>query len=124
MEALKIEATIDTPFILMDPEKGNIEISGKSYPEDTLEFYAPVLKWMNDYCQNPQNQSSLIFKLDYFNSSSYKPILDMILKFEELKNKNYTASIEWHYKNGDIDMRDAGEEFSEIVNIPFSYFIF
>lgn len=124
MEVLKFEASIDTPGILMEPETGCIEISGKSYPEDTLEFYAPVLKWMDNYMLNPQPSSTLIFKLEYFNSSSYKPILDLILKFEELKESNYQVSIEWHHKNTDIDMKETGEEFAEVVSIPFSFHTF
>lgn len=124
MDTLKFEASIDTPYILMDPEKGYIEISGKSYPEDTLEFYSPVLKWMDDYLLNPKAFSTLIFKLEYFNSSSYKPILDLILKLEELKNNDYKVSIEWHYKNADTDMKETGEEFAEVVSIPFVFHTF
>ena len=124
METLKFEASIDTPFILMEPEKGCVEISGKSYPEDTLEFYTPVLKWMDEYLLDPKPISKLIFKLEYFNSSSYKPILDLILKLEELKDKDHQVSIEWHYKNGDTDMKETGEEFAEVVSIPFVFHTF
>jgi hypothetical protein len=124
MEKLIIEASIDTPTVLMDAEKGYFEISGKSYPEDTLEFYTPVLNWMNSYSQKPQSISTFAFKLVYFNSSSYKPILDLILMLEELKQNNCEVKIEWHYKTGDTDLKEAGEEFADIITIPFDYYTF
>lgn len=124
MELLKFEASIDTPSILMDPENGYVEISGKSYPEDTLEFYAPVLQWMESYVKAPKAQTTLVFKLDYFNSSSYKPILDLIQKMDELHGSNHPARVEWHYKTGDSDMRETGEEFADVVTIPFAYHTF
>ena len=124
MEILQFEASIDTPSILMDAGKGRFEISGKSYPEDTLEFYAPVLQWMKDYMQQPAALSTLIFKLEYFNSSSYKPILDLIQNLEELKNKDHVVSVEWHYKTDDVDMKETGQEFEEVVTIPFVYHTF
>ena len=124
MENLIIEASIDTPSILMDAQKGYFEISGKSYPEDTLEFYSPVLGWMNEYSKNPQPLSTFAFKMNYFNSSSYKPILDLILKLEEMKQNNFQIKIEWHYKSGDTDMKETGEEFAEVITIPFNFFTF
>ena len=88
MEPLKIDASIDTPTVSMDSESGCFEISGRSYPEDTLDFYAPILKYMDDYLLSPKPTSTLVFKLGYFNSSSYKPILDLILKMDELSQKD------------------------------------
>ncbi len=124
METLKIEASIDTPTVLFDFEKGYFELSGKSYPEDTLEFYAPILEKINEYAINPKEKSHLVFKLIYFNSSSYKPILDLIRKMEEIKNMNKFVTIEWQYKTGDTDMKEVGEEFAEVVTVPFSYATF
>ena len=124
MEKLIIEASIDTPYVLLDAEKGYFEINGKSYPEDTLEFYTPVLNWMNEYSKSPAPLSTFAFKLHYFNSSSYKPILDLILKLEEIKQTNANVKIEWHYKAGDTDMKEAGDEFAEVVTIPFDFHTF
>ena len=124
METLKIEASIDTPSILLDFENGYFEFMGKSYPEDTLEFYAPILERVNEYSTNPKTSTRLVFKLIYFNSSSYKPILDLIRKMEEIKNMNKQVTIEWQYKTGDTDMKEVGEEFAEVVTVPFSYSTF
>jgi len=48
LENLKIEKTDTTPDILLDTN-GTIAIVGKSYPEDTFEFYAPMMDWVKEY---------------------------------------------------------------------------
>lgn len=124
MEALRIEATVDTPGIILDPQNNLFEISGKSYPEDTKEFYHEVLQWMDGYVTSPNPKTNFIFKLKYFNSSSYKPLFDILGKLEAVKNKKHDVKVEWHYKTGDSDMLEAGEEFADLFDIPFTYFKF
>jgi hypothetical protein len=124
MEALRIDATVDTPGIILDPQNNLFEISGKSYPEDTKEFYQEVLQWMDKYVASPNPKTNFIFKLKYFNSSSYKPIFDILGKLESIKNKKGDVKVEWHYKTGDSDMLEAGEEFADLFDLPFTYFNF
>src|SRR3989304_8390964 len=119
MDELRIEATVDTPAIILDPKNNQFEISGKSYPEDTKEFYAHILAWIDFYVADPNAQTLFVFKLKYFNSSSYKPIFDIMTKLEEIKTKNKKVKIEWHYREGDSDMLEAGEEFADLVEIEF-----
>ncbi len=121
MTPLKIEATVDTPCIILDSKNHHFEVSGKSYPEDTKEFYGPVLAWMDLYAADPNPETSFTFKLKYFNSSSYKPIFDILTKLSSIKDRNGKVEIEWFYKNGDTDMLEAGEEFAELFDVPFSY---
>jgi hypothetical protein len=124
METLRIEATVDTPGIILDAKNNQFEISGKSYPEDTKEFYQNVLHWMDLYVVTPNPQTTFVFKLKYFNSSSYKPIFDILAKLEAIKAKNCEVNVEWHYKTGDSDMEEAGEEFSDLFDLPFTYTAF
>ena len=124
MEVINIKGTYDTPEVILDAQNNVLVISGRSYPEDTAEFYIPILEWVHNYVKNPNTKTTFSFKLDYFNSSSYKPFLDILIRLGEIKKKGFEVNIEWHYKEGDMDIKEAGEEFSEIVDMPFSYFIF
>jgi hypothetical protein len=124
MEALNIKGKYDTPTIIFDPVSSFFEISGRSYPEDTAEFYIPILDWVDTYVKSPNPNTEFRFKLDYFNSSSYKPFLDILLKLEELKTVGHQISIQWYFKDGDWDIKEAGEEFAEIVDLPFEYIPF
>ena len=124
MDPLRIEATIDTPGVLFDRNAGVFEISGKSYPEDTREFYGELLAWIDLYVAEPNPHTLFVFKLKYFNSSSYKPVFDLISKLDTLPEKNKTVAVQWYNKNGDTDMQEAGEEFADLVSIPFTYHAF
>ena len=124
MEPLRIEATVDTPSVTLDKANGVFEIGGKSYPEDTKEFYGSVLAWMDLYAADPNPETNFIFKLKYFNSSSYKPIYDILSKLETIRKKNKKVNVQWHYKSGDTDMLESGEEFASMVQVDFSYHSF
>ncbi len=118
MEALIIEATDDTPKVVLDPSNNNFEFSGKSLPEDVTTFYDPVMGWLDEYASSPNDKTVVIFNLVYFNTASSKLILDILFKLEEIFDKGNDISIEWHYQEEDEDMEEAGEEYGDLVEMP------
>ena len=117
MEILNLEGTEDTPKIMLDKGNGIFEISGRSLPEDTAEFYQPILEWIEEYAQGPNDKTEFVFKLEYFNTASSKLILDVLSALEDIDG----TSVLWHFHEDDEDMEEAGEEFSELVEIPFEF---
>jgi len=114
MNPIMISATEDTPGIVLDAGKGIFEISGRSLPEDVIKFYKPILEWLDEYAQSPNDDTVFNFKLSYFNTASSKIILDVLMKLEAVRN----ISIKWHYPEDDEDMKEAGEEYADLVDIP------
>ncbi|MFN4811466.1 MAG: SiaC family regulatory phosphoprotein, partial [Bacteroidota bacterium] len=49
METLLIEGSAKTPTIKFDAEQGIIEIKGRSIPENSIEFYKPLIDWLEKY---------------------------------------------------------------------------
>ncbi len=119
METIKIQGTEDTPRIILDADKELLEISGRSLPEDVAAFYEPVLNWLNEYSESPNEKTVFNFKLTYFNTASSKLLLDILMKLEELHDKGNDVLIRWHYPEDDEDMEEAGEEYADIVDVPF-----
>jgi hypothetical protein len=117
MEILKLEGTEDTPKIMLDKSNGIFEISGRSLPEDSAEFYRPVLEWIGNYGKDPNDSTEFEFKLEYFNTASSKLILDVLSALEDIKS----MKIMWYFHEDDEDMEEAGQEFSELVEIPFEF---
>jgi len=117
MEVLNLEGTEETPSIILDKKKGVFEISGRSLPENATGFYKPVIRWIEEYASNPNTVTELIFKLDYFNTASSKLILDVLAALEKVKN----ANVQWYFNEDDEDMEEAGEDFSQLVKIPFYF---
>ena len=124
MDPLKIDATEETPLIVLDPENNHFEFSGKSFPEDVAEFYNPVLEWLQAYSENPNEETVVDCKFEYFNTASSKVILDIMLKFEEMHENDHVIRVNWHFNEDDEDMEEAGEEYSDMIDVPFEFFPF
>ncbi|HAF31152.1 MAG TPA: nuclear pore complex subunit [Bacteroidales bacterium] len=119
MEVIKIKGTDDTPTIILDKDSGIFEISGRSLPEDVTTFYEPVLNWLDDYQEEANDQTVFSFKLVYFNTASSKLILDILMKLEEMHENGKSVLIKWFFPEDDEDMEEAGEEYADIVDVPF-----
>ncbi len=119
METIKIQGTEDTPKIILDADHEMMEIAGRSLPEDVASFYEPVLSWLNEYAEHPNKKTVFNFKLTYFNTASSKLLLDILMKLEELHEEGNDVLIRWHYPEDDEDMEEAGEEYADIVDVPF-----
>jgi hypothetical protein len=117
MEILNLEGTEDTPKIMLDKKNGIFEISGRSLPEDSAEFYRPVIEWITNYGKDPNPATEFTLKLEYFNTASSKLILDVLSTLEDIKG----MKILWYFHEDDEDMEEAGQEFSELVEIPFEF---
>jgi len=117
MEILNLEGSEDTPKIMLDKKNGIFEISGRSLPEDSAEFYRPVIEWINEYGKDPNPITEFTLKLEYFNTASSKLILDVLSSLEDIKG----MKIMWYFHEDDEDMEEAGQEFSELVEIPFEF---
>ena len=113
MEKLHIPATKYTPEITLDPEQGLIELRGKSYPENTFEFYKPMMDWIEDYFNgNAQAKTTVNLEIIYFNSSSSKLFFDLFDLFDEAKEE-HDIEINWIYDGENESAEEAGEDFIE-----------
>lgn len=119
MEVIKIVGTDDTPSVTLDVANDIFEISGRSLPEDVAVFYEPILDWIDRYSEEATGKTVFNFKLVYFNTASSKMILDILLKLEEMHEAGKDVLIRWHYPEDDEDMEEAGEEYADIVDVPF-----
>jgi hypothetical protein len=121
LQPIKIPGTDDTPKVILDPNPDNpvFEISGRSLPEDVVAFYEPKLEWLDEYAQSPLEKTIFDFKLEYFNTASSKLLLDVLLRLEDMYDDGNDVLIRWHYPEDDEDMMEAGEEYADIVDVPF-----
>ena len=119
MEVIKILGTDDTPGITLDAQNEIFEIAGRSLPEDVASFYDPALNWLNEYAESPNKKTNFNFKLTYFNTASSKVLLDILMKLEEIHEAGNEVLVKWYSPDDDEDMQEAGEEYADIVDVPF-----
>jgi len=119
MEVLFIKGTHETPEVTFDAVNQIFKISGRSSPENVNKFYTPILDWFNAYEQKPNQQTVFDFQLHYYNTASAKLLLTIMLRLEKICDKGYDVLIRWFFPNEDDDMEEAGEDYKNIVNVPF-----
>jgi len=121
MNTLRIEPADDSPQVILDKENNIFEISGKSLPENVVEFYRPVMDWLQEYRKDPGPKTELTLKLIYFNTASSKMILDILMVLEEMAEAGHEVVVRWMSLKSDEDMQEAGKEYEEMVDVPFEH---
>lgn len=117
MDSLKLEGSAKTPAISFAP--GKLELRGRSIPENSVEFYKPLNDWIDTYGKNPSLETIVDVKLEYFNTSSSKCILDLFKKLEAIHGKGTEVNVNWFFEMDDEDMEEAGEDYQAIISLPF-----
>lgn len=118
MDKILIQKTKTSPEVIMDFDKGILDIIGESYPENAVGFYKPVFDWLNSAI-SAKKELTVNFRLDYFNTSSSKCVIDILDILDKYFADSGKIEVKWYYKEDDDDMLETGEEFSSDIKVPF-----
>ncbi len=121
MKRLEISPSNNTPHIILDVEANNLLIEGKSFPEDSKEFYRPVIEWMDELKATNPKQIKISFNLFYLSSSSIISIKQFLMKAVELNNAGTKTTILWSYDEDDDDIKKTGEDYQKLTKLNFEY---
>ncbi|MFW5886597.1 MAG: DUF1987 domain-containing protein [Bacteroidota bacterium] len=127
MKLLSIQPTKFTPKVEYDPGKKTLEFNGFSLPENVYEFYGPVIKWLKEYFKDIDKEDLkdhpiiVKFKLSYFNSGSLKCIIEIIFQLADWRKNGIPVEIYWHYDEADTQIKESGQDISEIVGKSFFF---
>jgi hypothetical protein len=119
MENLNIEEGDKTPSFNFNAQSGILEIAGRSWPEHVLQIYAPAFKWVEEYSQNPAPKTIVNLRMEYFNTSSAKIVLDLLKKIDNtLSQKGHPVEINWYFEADDPDLKEHGVIIKNILQSP------
>ncbi len=112
------------PSVDFNTETGTCTLEGESFLEDTIEFYDPLVQWLEEYTTEVKNPLTFEIKLTYFNTSTSRSILDLLNVLKDYEEDGGEIIINWHYDEDDIDMEEDIEDYMldtglEINMIPF-----
>ena len=116
MEDLIIARTAKTPEVSFLALDKTMTLSGRSIPENSIQFFEPLLSWTESFCKSSAGQVEVHVKLEYFNTSSSKCLMDLLKKLEQC---SCSAEVYWYYEEEDEDMQEAGEDYAAIIQLPF-----
>jgi len=120
MDNYKQEGSKQTPEINFDASSGILEIMGRSIPENTFEFFNPVLEWLEEYAKSPAPKTIVKVNLEYFNTSSSKYILEIFKRIKTILNDGNDVLVEWYYEEDDEEMMETGEDYEDVSGLPFT----
>ena len=121
MGPLIIKATSTSLGIILDAETGKFSFSGRSIPEHGIEFFKPVIDWMDTYLNNPAKETECSFKFEYFNSASKKFLAEIFKRLLSIHRKGSAVKIIWNYEKDDAGMKEMGEEYETLFNMRFCF---
>ena len=121
MSNLYLAAGKNSPEVKLNPDDGYFELSGVSLLENPTSFYENIYLAISDYGQSPKPLTSVNFKLRYFNTSSSKAILKVLIMFADLHKRLMRVKVNWYYDADDEDMHDTAKDLESISGLEFNY---
>jgi len=119
MEHLQIAAKDDTLKVDFNAETGVLMLEGESYPENPIDFFAPLNNWIEQYIQEVNGPLTLDTTIDYLNTSSSKCMLDLLEALDNYYESGGKVTVNWYYEEDNEDMEETGEELCEDMEIPY-----
>lgn len=121
MKRLELSPSNNTPHIILDVDLDVLLIEGKSFPEDSKEFYRPVIEWMDELKTTNPRKIKISFNLFYLSSSSIISVKQFLMKAVELSNAGTQITILWSYDDDDDDIKKTGEDYQKLTKLNFEY---
>ena len=121
MEPLHIKATPTSLDVLLDAQTGMFSFFGRSVSEHSIEFFSPVITWLEKYAETPAERTECIFRLEYFNSAARKSLIGIFTVLHSIHKKGSPVLIVWHYEEGDDSIKELGEEYASMYNLKFQF---
>ena len=119
MNDLNFAATQSTPGIQSDAEQGLLRMHGDSYPENSFEFFCPVIHWIEAFLTEQTAPLHLELRLIYMNTSSVKAMMDIFDMLEDAHGRGRAVSVAWYYDPRNERVLDLADEFREDCSFPF-----
>lgn len=121
---LERQKTGSTPYVLVDEEKSYIKFEGESFHENVAGFFSDVNDWLDSYLESDFNVLTFDCNMQYFNSSTTKLLLNLLLNMDEHAGDGRKVIVNW-ITSGDNDIIiECGEDFKdEMERLDFNLVI-
>lgn len=111
-----IPKTSQTPEVEFDFENGKLFVRGKIVPENPFDFFDNFNQTFDRYVEANPDSITINMQLDYFNTVSSK----LLSKFFQKAVNNSRPVLNWYYEKNDVELKEAGEDYAQIINYPIN----
>jgi len=120
LKTMFIESTGKTPQIDLNHLTGELIFSGRSIPENAVELYDKVLKWVTQYVSNPRQTTNLRLNLEYFNTASSIWLAKIVKSLCSIKEPENTLMIHLYFNIEEFDsmeVEDLKDNLSPVLDM-------
>jgi SiaC family regulatory phosphoprotein len=114
------ESTPKTPQVDFNCISGDLILSGRSIPENATELYEPLLKWVNEYIQQPRQTTNFRINLEYFNTASSIWLAKLVRALSRMSDSENILFIHLYFSVEEFDSmetEDVKDALSPVVDI-------
>ena len=121
---LEKTATGSTPYIQIDEERGYMIFKGESFHENVVEFYKETGDWLKRYMAGDFSRFTFDCELRYFNSSTAKLILNILMELDARAAEGRRVTVNWITSEDNDIIRECGEDFlEEVHHLEFNFVV-
>lgn len=107
------QKTGSTPYILIDEDRRYMRFEGESFHENVIEFYRDVGDFLEKFLITQFGQFTFDCELKYFNSSTAKLLLNMLMEMDEYTKDGSKVTVNWITTPDNDIIIECGEDFRE-----------
>lgn len=113
MSSYYCEHTERTPEIIGDIDEGRIVIRGRSFPEDSRDFFQPFILWLRSFYDHAPGTVHIELDLEYYNTSTKLILVEML---RNLREGSYarTLRVSWLYDADDWEGQESGRDLQAL----------
>lgn len=119
MEKWIIEASDRSPSVVLDREQSILKIDGRSYPEEGMDFFDPIVLRVQRLLETEIPIRIIHLRLEYYNSATSKAIAALLNTLVKAKALGHEVKIIWEYEEDDDGIQEDIEMFTENFDLPF-----
>ncbi|MFC2090242.1 DUF1987 domain-containing protein [Bacteroidota bacterium] len=119
MDDLFLSKTNNSPEVQFNSATGELNIEGRSIPEDPGEFFDKLIDWLSEYFKNAKEETLMTIKLEYINSGSSKYMLEVLRILKINHDEGKKVMVKWYFEEGDESIEELGQHYEQTIQIPF-----
>lgn len=118
MEKIVIQEELkNCPGITYFPDDNNLEIVGRSIPENPEIIFRRLEDWISVHFEK-NGGLDVIIQLEYINSGSSKYLYEVLKRLTGYRRMGKTVKMKWRYEEDDEAMLELGEHYRDTAGIP------
>ncbi|UXX81229.1 DUF1987 domain-containing protein [Reichenbachiella carrageenanivorans] len=103
-----------TPYIYFNPENEILEMKGNSTLINAREVFSELYTALGNFKKSIYPKLKVNIQLEYFNTSTYKCLLDTMICLKEIKSTGKNIVVTWYYNIEDEDALEHGEDIAQL----------